>query len=297
MDNMSTPFVSVIIPVYNDSERLKTCLQVLEDQTYPKEAYEVIVVDNGSDESIEPIVAKFSQTKASSETSQRGPCVARNKGLALARGEVIAFTDADCIPAPDWIEKGVANLLRVPNCGIVGGRINLFFKDPGQPTIAELYDSIMHLNQKMFIEKMNFGATANVFTYKHIFDRVGDFDRNVGMSDDKEWGQRVASFRYPLIYAADVRVAHPARHSFDQLRQKVRRVVQGNALLDRKKCSPVCVIFNREFFMNLIPPVMTTIRLGRQHKLSTGEKIKIMGIWLALRCVEIQERVRVMLGV
>ena len=57
MSKLSTPFVSVIIPVYNDPERLKTCLQALEEQTYPKSAYEVIVVDNGSDESIEPLVA------------------------------------------------------------------------------------------------------------------------------------------------------------------------------------------------------------------------------------------------
>jgi len=61
MSKLSTPFVSVIIPVYNDSIRLRTCLQALEEQTYPKSAYEVIVVDNGSDESIEPIFAEFSK--------------------------------------------------------------------------------------------------------------------------------------------------------------------------------------------------------------------------------------------
>jgi len=65
MNEMPTPFVSVIIPVYNDSIRLRTCLQALEEQTYPQSSYEVIVVDNGSDESIEPIVAEFSQMKAS----------------------------------------------------------------------------------------------------------------------------------------------------------------------------------------------------------------------------------------
>jgi glycosyltransferase involved in cell wall biosynthesis len=63
MHHTSPVFVSVIIPVYNDPVRLKTCLQVLAEQTYPNEAYEVIVVDNGSDESIEPIVAEFSQVK------------------------------------------------------------------------------------------------------------------------------------------------------------------------------------------------------------------------------------------
>jgi len=56
----TTRYVSVIISVYNDAERLKLCLQALEEQTYPKGYYEVIVIDNGSDESIEPIVAGYS---------------------------------------------------------------------------------------------------------------------------------------------------------------------------------------------------------------------------------------------
>ena len=80
---MSTPFVSVIIPVYNDPIRLQTCLQALEDQTYPKSSYEVIVVDNGSDESIEPIVAEFSQAKATYK-AQPGSYAASNKGISLA---------------------------------------------------------------------------------------------------------------------------------------------------------------------------------------------------------------------
>lgn len=70
MSKASNPFVSVIIPVYNDPIRLKICLQVLEKQTYPENAYEVIAVDNGSDESIEPIVAGFNQAKASLSPTQ-----------------------------------------------------------------------------------------------------------------------------------------------------------------------------------------------------------------------------------
>ncbi len=82
----SPVFVSVIIPVYNELIRLKTCLQALEDQTYPKHAYEVIVVDNGSDEDIKTIVAGFNQVKQSYE-AQPGSYAARNKRLSLAQGK------------------------------------------------------------------------------------------------------------------------------------------------------------------------------------------------------------------
>lgn len=65
---MNKPFVSVIIPVLNDSERLQTCLKALENQTYPKSMYEVIVVDNGSDENIEGLVSQYIQAKLSNES-------------------------------------------------------------------------------------------------------------------------------------------------------------------------------------------------------------------------------------
>lgn len=127
MSNLFYSFVSVVIPVSNDFERLKTCLKALEEQTYPKKLYEVIVVDNGSDEDINPLVIQFSQAFATQE-SRRGSYTARNKGDSLAKGDVIAFTDSDCIPNCDWIEKGVANLLQVFNCGLVVGKIKVFLK-------------------------------------------------------------------------------------------------------------------------------------------------------------------------
>ncbi|HAA30818.1 MAG TPA: glycosyl transferase family 2, partial [Cyanobacteria bacterium UBA8553] len=81
MAHQSHPFVSVIVPVFNDAKRLKICLDALEHQTYPKHLYEVIVVDNGSDknEDIEGVVAQFGQAIASYE-SIPGSYAARNKG-------------------------------------------------------------------------------------------------------------------------------------------------------------------------------------------------------------------------
>ncbi|MGL4504066.1 MAG: glycosyltransferase, partial [Planktothrix sp.] len=64
MDEFDTPFVSVIIPVFNDLDRLLVCLQSLENQTYPKKSYEVIVIDNGSAEEIKSVVLQFSQVVA-----------------------------------------------------------------------------------------------------------------------------------------------------------------------------------------------------------------------------------------
>ena len=290
------PFISVIIPVYNDPERLKMCLQSLESQTYPQEYYEIIVVDNGSDESIEPLVEQFPQVKSYKETSLRGPSVARNKGLSFARGTIIAFTDADCIPANDWLEQGRAALQTNSRCGLVGGRIEMFFRDPAHPNMFELYDTAMFFNQKMFIEQLHFGATANVFTYKHIFDRVGNFDTALGMSDDMEWGQRVASFGYILLYADNARVAHPAMHAYGRLRQKVRRVTNGTAKVYQKTNGPFSPLLNRNFFIGLLPPIRTIVRLEREYTLTTQEKYEFLRIWFFLKFIDIKENFRVVLG-
>ena len=227
MDNMPDAFVSVIIPVFNDSRRLRICLEALEKQTYPKGFYEIIIVDNGSAESLEPLVREFKNAVFIRE-DRPGSYTARNKGISVSRGVVIAFTDSDCIPALDWIEKGIKNLASTANCGLVGGRIELFLKNPDKPTAAELYESIFAFSQKDYIEKTRFGATANVFTFREVIEKAGLFNENLKSSGDLEWGRRVFSKGYKQIYADDVCVLHPARHSLHQLYRQIRRITGGN---------------------------------------------------------------------
>lgn len=136
----------------------------LRDTELSKSLYEIIVVDNGSVENIKFLVSQFPQTSFTNEP-QPGSYAARNKGISIARGEIIAFTDSDCIPALNWLEVGVQHLLSVPKCGLVAGRIEIFFKNPNHPTAVEIYDRITYLKQNKYIEKYKFGATANLFTF------------------------------------------------------------------------------------------------------------------------------------
>jgi glycosyltransferase involved in cell wall biosynthesis len=220
------PFVSVVIPVFNGSEYLRTCLEALERQTYPKHFFEVIVVDNNSKDGIGPLVGQFERARLGHEKAP-GSYGARNVGISLAKGEVFAFTDADCIPARDWIEKGVEALYAQPDCGLVAGRVEFFFKRPGKPSMVEFYDSLTFLQQKKFIERSHFGATANLFTFRRIFDEVGLFDTTIS-SGDVKWGNLVHKKGHRLIYAETACVRHPARDSFSKIREKIIRVVGGH---------------------------------------------------------------------
>ena len=125
---MLKPFVSVVIPVLNDLEGLSKCLNALEKQTYPRQNYEIIIVDNVSEKDISAITSLFDNVTLIRENYPTSSA-ARNKGISIARGEVLAFTDADCIPDREWIENGVKSILSIQNYGLVGGNVEIFVKN------------------------------------------------------------------------------------------------------------------------------------------------------------------------
>ena len=293
---MSTHFISVIIPVYNDSERLKMCLQVLENQTYSKELYEIIVVDNASKEDIKSVVSQFTQVKYTYE-SKAGSYSARNQGISIAKGEILAFTDSDCIPAQDWIEKGVTALLNNPNCGLVAGRIDLFYQKSEQPNVFELYDSIeMSFSQEEFVREDGFGATANIFTFKYIVDKVGGFDCTLKSGGDRQFGKQIAAAGYKAVYADDARIAHPARHSFSQIRTRIVRFVGGK--FDRMMAQkPSTIDIAKDILATFKPPLTSLYRAWRNQKLNTvGYKVQFISMMFAARYIVTSEKMRLYLG-
>jgi glycosyltransferase involved in cell wall biosynthesis len=301
MKSLSQPFVSVIIPVFNDRDRLKTCLTSLEKQSYPKNLYEVIVIDNGSDsqQNIAEVIAQFKGVLATYESCP-GSYAARNKGIAIAKGEVIAFTDADCIPAEDWIEKGVKNLLATPNCGLVVGKIEIFFKNTNRLTLVEQYESIMAFQQKEHLEKYKYGSTANVFTFKSVLDRVGFFDANLKSNGDFEWGRRVAAANYQQVYADEVCVAHPARYSFAQLYKRTVRLAGGIYDAQIQKCDSYIQrnkLFLRSVLEDFAAPILCFREIFFNNNLKGfSQKITIYLIESAVRYIRAMEKIRLKLG-
>jgi GT2 family glycosyltransferase len=288
--------VSVIIPVYNDSERLKLCLEALERQSYPRKLYKVIVVNNHPAESLDGPVARFSQAILIRE-SLPGSYRARNRGLSRARGEVIAFTDSDCIPNRDWLEKGVAALLEVPNCGLVGGKIQIFFRDPEHPTAVELYQMITAFPQQRYIEADKYGATANLFTFRSVIDQVGFFDDTLESGGDVEWGRRVFSAGYKLVYADDCRVAHPARRSLKELHQMFARVTGGHLELRRRR-QFFFSEFTRRRIRNFRSPFRRFCDLCRDQRVrGLKRKIKVLSVMVMIRCFGMMEIIKLRLGI
>lgn len=294
------PFVSVIIPVYNDGRRLRLCLQALKHQTYDSDYYEVIVIDNGSDavENIEDIVRSERAIYLLEEIP--GAYAARNKGLTKAKGEAIAFTDADCIPVSDWIEKGVTKLQQIKNCGLVGGEIEIFWRDRDRPTTVELYESILAFRQQDCIEKHHYSVTANLFTSKQTIERVGLFNSRLKSNGDIEWCNRVYARGYQQVYAKDVLVRHPALYSFKQLKTKVIRYA-GGAYDRRHQPEHTWFVSNwlliKEIAFNLMPPVLFAVNnYGDPRLKSVGERLKVIFTMSLVRYITVYELLRLKLG-
>jgi glycosyltransferase involved in cell wall biosynthesis len=219
------PNVSIIIPVFNQGQELLQCLSALGRQTYPENRFEAIVVDNGSNEPIGHLTERFSFVRGIREPKP-GSYAARNRGIEASRGALLGFTDADCVPAGNWIERGVRAVQRLPGAGIVAGKIALTLNDPDNPTAAELFETVFGLQQEAFLN-WGFSATANLFTTKETVNQVGLFDERLMSGGDMEWGQRLLARGLAQEYGDDVCVSHPARRTLGQLFKQTIRVAGG----------------------------------------------------------------------
>lgn len=223
----ASPFVSVIIPVYNAQEHLPGLLTALRDQSYPASRREIIIVDNGSTDRSVEIIQSFGSAQCLIEDSVRSSYAARDKGIGAARGEVFAFTDADAVPRPDWLEKGIECMVR-HNAPRVAGAAAPVFHDP--ENLCELYDSLAHLRQEHYA-RHGWGATVNLFVRREVFDRAGLFDGRLVSSGDREFGERAHRAGFEIRFCPEAVVRHHLRGSAREILGKARRIGKGLAQL------------------------------------------------------------------
>lgn len=221
---ISLPTVSVVMPVYNDYERLALCLQALEKQSYAGNI-EVIVADNNSSEFDDAVIDKYPNVRKIIETKP-GSYAARNKALPLLKGQIIAFTDSDCIPSPDWLKNGVA-IIQNDDVDLIAGNVDIFFENPSEKANwVEIFESLLAFPQK---ENAALGrsVTANLLITSAALTEAGKFEEDTFSGADYQFTRRASSQGFKIAFGENVTVKHPARNSIAQIRKKARRVVGG----------------------------------------------------------------------
>ncbi len=233
LSDLSAPEVSIIVPCYNGMRTLQGCLQSLCSLSPDSPAHEIIIVDNGSNDGSLEALAAHSQVQLVKEHQVRGPSAARNRGVAIAKGRILAFTDIDCVVSREWLIKSVP-LFKNPEIVGVGGAIEGV---KPKNRIQQWMNSRKILDQERALANpfMPYLQTANALFRREVFNRSGGFDQSLycGEDCDLSWRiQRDSGGR--LEYVADAVVYHDHRCSIRGLYRQSMKNAMGGAHLAKK---------------------------------------------------------------
>jgi glycosyltransferase involved in cell wall biosynthesis len=280
------PHVSVIVPHYNQPAALRLCLQSLSKQTFEPASFEVIVIDNGSDdgEAVADALSLFPGATLIREP-RRGAAHARNAGMQVARGAIFAFIDADCVAAPDWIAAGVEGLR---GADLSGGDVAVTVADARAPTPVEAFESVFAFRQRQYVIRKKFSVTANLFAWRAAAEAIGPF--TPGVSEDVDWCRRAGALGLHLAFNARSIIGHPARRDWAELVRKWDRLVAerwngfaGRSPARRLKWAALAIATALSAAPHMIM-VLTSRRLTRlsDRIAATGVLIRIRW-WRAVR--------------
>jgi GT2 family glycosyltransferase len=197
----AVPDVSVVVPARNAAEALPPLLTSLAAQTLPAERFEVIVVDNGSADGTGEVAEHHGARVVRDPVANRSR--ARNRGVAAARGALIAFTDADCVTRPDWLERLTACAGRAP---LVAGKVVTTTSE--RPNAIERFEVLWRFGQESWVRE-GWAATANLLIGRELFQELGGFDETFHhIGEDVELCLRAGRAGHRLGYCDEAVVEH-----------------------------------------------------------------------------------------
>lgn len=285
----SSARVSIIIPAFNDQAGLSACLHAIAGQSYPADAIEVIAVDN---DSTPPL--SLDGTQAASVQLIRcltpGSYAARNAGVRAANGTILAFTDADCMPDPDWIRAGVMALESRGVDSIIGGEVK--FMPPSTRTATACYQLSVGFQQAENIKKRGFSATANLFCTRALFELVGPFNETLLSGGDREWAWRSRRAGHMVFFEPRAVVRTLPRTSFWSAIRQARRVAAGRYQLAKAKGD----LASSDGLRPHRSSMESVSMLLRTPGLSVLERLRVIAVASAIKLVSVFERIRVRVG-
>lgn len=202
--------MSVVVPVRDDPDSISVLLRCLARQTVARDSFEVVIGDDGS--RVPPEVDGRARIVSGAPLTSYA---ARNRAAAVARADLLAFCDSDCLPDPRWLEEGLA-VLEVAD--VVGGQV--VFTPPARPTVWSLLTMDMFLDQHREV-RLARGVTANLLVRREHFERLGGFDESLPSGGDFDFVRRSVEAGARLVYAPTAVVRHPTLDSGRRFLRKV----------------------------------------------------------------------------
>jgi cellulose synthase/poly-beta-1,6-N-acetylglucosamine synthase-like glycosyltransferase len=203
MKDAMLPFVSFVIPARNEEENIEKCIKAISDLEYPKDRYEIIVADGDSEDETRAIAERLgARVIVNKKVIQSA---ARNIGATNAKGELVAFTDADIILDRAWLKTAVAHF-KDPKVSAVGSL-------PGIDDEAGWIEKVwfFHLKSRhpgKSPVSVSWLASANLLYVKEIFDKIGGFNESIRYTEDVDIGFRTINKGYKLIFDPNLKSVH-----------------------------------------------------------------------------------------
>ncbi|WP_206205816.1 glycosyltransferase family 2 protein [Thermococcus sp. Bubb.Bath] len=224
VENEKAPFVSVIIPAYNEERYIRKCLTEWVNQDYPKERYEILVYDGMSTDRTPEIVKEFEMKYPGLVSYRKNPkknqVYAFNMGIKDSRGEFFIIFGAHAYPERDFLRKSVETFLEIkekePKLAGVGGKIIKLFENRLAKFVALVYSSpLSGASTFWYEERPHFARTVAFALYdKAITQEIGGFDEDMLTGNDFEFNLRINKNGYRLFFNPEIKSYYYARSSW-----------------------------------------------------------------------------------
>lgn len=266
---------SIVIPHYDQLSSLDRCIRALIDQHHPASQYEIIVVDNGS-ENIEDHNAEWKQTCTQNGIEYRliinkiekNPYVSRNLGLAAAQHPYIALLDARCVPSPQWLSSALS---AVAWHDIVAGRFQLSYPDD---RLSSKVHGLLYLNNQKNT-RLAYGVPAgNIMLSADIIQQIGPYGTQSSSGEDIAWSKKAIAQGYDIRYAPDMLVTYPS-WTYSQLLPKVKKYARGAKAVSSGSRSSL------EIMRSFLPLRWSTFREALRYRDLMGLPL-LSKVWLYL---------------
>lgn len=200
------PTVSIVSPALNAAPYIGRFVESLLAQDYPRDLFDIVIVDNGSDDDTVGILSRY-PVRVLHQPLRGSPGATRNLGIRSTSGEILALVDSDVTLDATWLRTGVTSM-RDRQADLVAGEITLYYVHGG--TAAEMFDALFHARNEVLVTQRSQATTANLFVRRRVFDTVGLFPE-LTSGEDSILTFRSVQEGFRLIYEPALVVGHPTK--------------------------------------------------------------------------------------
>lgn len=275
VENAQAPGISVIVPSYNSERTIATCLQALLQQDCAA-PFEIILVDSSVDRTPEIVRAQFPQVRFFHLKEKTLPGIARNHGIAQARGEIIALTDSDCIVPRDWLQAIAA--AHTSEYHVIGGGVRNAF--PWHPiSIAEFFLEFREFSVHSRRREIDILPTNNLSVRRAIFERFGLFS-DLRASEDVVFIHQLRKHGVKVLFEPRIYIRHLNRRAWAPFLRNQNLLGKHSALARRLFPLPGAALAEKKWITPLLPLIRTLRTLQFILKNRWPHNLKLLGEFL-----------------